>query len=65
MDLLFGGIKGRMMGKHSPVGRELEAFVLDIRMKAKGRQTPGCVTRGGGAVERAWWPSPVSRSDQN
>lgn len=66
MDLLSGGIKERATGKYSPVGRELEAFVLGARTEAKGRRRAGCVTRGGGdAVEKASWPSPVSRSDQN
>lgn len=29
------------------------------------QQRAGCVTRGGDAVEKASWPSPISRSDQN
>lgn len=57
-DLLFGGIKDRTTGKYSPVGRELEAFVLGIWVKANDRQTPGCVVQGGDAVEKALWPSP-------
>lgn len=37
-DLLFRGIKERTIGKYCPVGMELEAFVLGIRIKAKGKQ---------------------------
>lgn len=34
LDLLSGGIKGRWVS--TPVGRELEAFVLGSGIKAKG-----------------------------
>lgn len=37
-ELLFGGIKERTMGKYCTVGMELEAFVLGIHIKAKGKQ---------------------------
>lgn len=65
MDLFSGVIKERLMGKYSPVGRELEAFVLGVCIQGQRQANASCVTQGGDGVEKASWPSAVSRSNRD